>query len=164
MAAKRKKPTDGDSPIKVGGGGGKKPKVPPPVGIEMEFDHGRFAHGASGNDTYENPTLSLDSLEIIVNNVATPVTVNEGSKIEIKYRKFPSIGPKITINDKPDRFGVKFNEGHLPIDFQDFLHKCPDCRIEALKVDGSDVSLPATRPLYIVAHTKFKPPKRQKKR
>jgi hypothetical protein len=164
MAAK-KKPTDGDSPIKVGGGGGKRPKGRlTPVGVEMDFDHGKYAHGASGNDTYENPTLILLSLEIIVNNVPTPVPVNENSKIEIKYRRPLSIGPKITINGKPDRFGVKFNEGHLPIDFQDFLHKCATCRIDTLKVDGADVPLLATRPLYIVAHTKLKPPKKKKKR
>src|SRR5438876_7302972 len=116
MAAK-KKPTDGDSPIKVGGGGGKRPKVPPPVGIEMEFDHGKYGHGQSGNDTYENPTLSLDRLEIIVNDVPSPVPLTGNRKIEIKYTRPLSISPKITINGKPARFGVKFNEGHLPIDF-----------------------------------------------
>src|SRR5947207_2494137 len=97
MAAK-KKPADGDSPIKVGGGGGKRPKGLLIGSFYCEFNHGVYIADPQEPDNSVTPKLVLDYVAVFENGVEA--TRRQGNnKVEVKYHQDGTLGTdKIVIN------------------------------------------------------------------
>jgi len=153
---RKKRPTDGDSPITVGGGGGRRARNFNPDEVRIDLDRN---HYDQDGDLWSNPKLELASLK--VNN--KDVTVSTKTGIVITYRRGVFPGNTIRINEGV--MGVRFFQDHLPYDPDPTqLQHHGKAEITGLKVGVNDIDV--TPKMTIEAHTRFKrrSPKGNRKR
>jgi hypothetical protein len=144
----RKRRLEGDSPIIVGGGGGKRKhgrRLMSNPG-DITFKHDDYL---LDGDTYKSPIRQL--LKVQVRSTNYPAGPNV--RVEIEYR-LGATTDKITIN-KDGEMGVTFNQNHFPYDFPNGKHH-GDIEITKLTVGGTNITLPDSGNFEIIAHTKLK--------
>jgi hypothetical protein len=122
--AKRKRPR-GDSPINIGGGGGKR-KLPPYV--TLEFDHNDYAPDPDDTDNFLNEDAVLASLKL--NNVSVG-TITRNSTIVIDYKKGGSTG-QIILTGIP--LGIRFNGKKLRYHLK--KHRGDGWQLKTLTIDN----------------------------
>lgn len=145
---KVKKPRT-DSPITVGGGGGKRlGKKDDPTQTRIKFNRNAYVRDG---DVWKNAGLELASLEL--NGQPIPnVTVTAKTRVQIGYRR-GLFDHTIVINEGP--MGVRFYEDHFPYD-PDMSQQQHHGRAEIteLKIGNRYIPLPAR--VRIDAHTRAK--------
>lgn len=139
-----------DSPITVGGGGGRKTKrtVDPPIYIHFDGDDYPSARGEYGSEI-----LALDYVTLNGRRVGQ---VDETTKVEIKYQK--TFVHNITVN-KDGRMGVKFSGRHFRLDHATERHNGRG-QVKSFKVGLEKIPLPNADEFVIMCHTKLKKPNR----
>lgn len=139
----------GDSPITVGGGGGRKVKGRrAPFFTFVTFTHSVYVPDPEDQANFTHPTLKLDPTKVLINgappvtasNPPTPVPVTADSEIIIRYKKSGAIKPRIVING--GQFGVSFKAVHLPFDYAtNDTHRNTALELKGAKIDGTEVRL-----------------------
>ncbi|HEV8587839.1 MAG TPA: hypothetical protein VGQ72_03110 [Pyrinomonadaceae bacterium] len=153
VEGKKKRKSDGDSPINVGGGGGKRARNLTPPSSEIYFEHNDYI---LEGDTYDkNELLELFKVSVGRPNHWTNYPAGPNSRVEIDYL-LSTVTKRIIINEGGN-MGVTFPQGDFPYDVGDKKHKSDRAEITRLWVNGVERPLPTNGHFEIVAHTRFKP-------
>ena len=145
MASRHKRKKDGDSPITVGGGGGKRSKNIDPDEIRIKFDHNKYSQDG---DFWSNSDLQLDSVTVNKKNI--PVT--KASGIVITYDRGVQHDNIIRINE--GRMSVRFFQDHFPHDVSQLQHHGRGA-ITKIKIGAQEID-PLPTEITIVAHSVLK--------
>ena len=145
--AKRRR-VPGDSPITVGGGGGKRARDYDPGEGRIKFDRNDYAEDG---DVWSNSALELES--VTLNKEQIP-GVSKRTGIVITYRR--GVFPDNIIRINEGRMGVRFFQDHFPYDpDQNQQQHHGRAEITGFRVGVKDIELKPGK-VEIVAHTKFK--------
>ncbi|HMJ26116.1 MAG TPA: hypothetical protein VK475_09820 [Pyrinomonadaceae bacterium] len=134
MATKKKaakKPRQpGDSPINIGGGGGKRKVLPY---VELWFDHDDYVPDPDDKDNFVSEANVLSSLLL---NSAPKGAITRNSEIVIEYKKGGNSGEIIVTGIPP---GVRFNGKKLR--YKAKRHHGDDWQLKTLTIDNTTTNL-----------------------